>query len=123
MMSVINTISMAVMERIKEIGTLRALGVKRKGIVWLFAIESAMLGVFGSMVGFGLTLLSWWIVRALQPTWTPPIITQRLPLEIYLVPGYLILSLLLLVVLSVAAASLPAHRAAYQRIVDALGHA
>jgi putative ABC transport system permease protein len=50
-MSVINTISMAVMERIREIGTLRALGVKRRGIVHLFTIESALLGLCGSLLG------------------------------------------------------------------------
>jgi putative ABC transport system permease protein len=123
MMSVINTISMAVMERIREIGTLRAVGVKRNGIVHLFAIESAMLGLFGSMVGIGLTLISWIIVRVLEPSWMPPIITQRLPLEIHLVPEYVLLSIPLLVILSVGAASFPARRAAHQSIVDALGHA
>jgi putative ABC transport system permease protein len=122
MMSVINTISMAVMERIREIGTLRALGVKRNGIVHLFALESIMLGVFGSMVGIGLTLISWFTVKVLEPSWMPPIITQRLPLEIHLVPEYMSLSIPLLVILSVGAASFPARRAAHESIVDALAH-
>jgi putative ABC transport system permease protein len=121
-MTIINTISMAVMERIREIGTLRALGVKRNGIVYLFAIESAILGVIGSMVGLSFTLISWLIVKILEPSWMPPIITQRLPLEVHLVPLYMLLSVLLLVILSISAASFPARRAAYQGIVDALGH-
>jgi hypothetical protein len=51
------------------------------------------------------------------------IITQRLPLEIHLVPEYMLLRIPLLVILPVAAASFPARRAAYRNIVDALGHA
>jgi putative ABC transport system permease protein len=123
MMSVINTISMAVMERTREIGTLRALGVKRNGIVHLFAFESAMLGMLGSILGISLTLISWLVVEVLKPSWTPPVIAKRLPLEIHLVPEYALFSVLCLVILSMGAASLPARRAAYQGIVEALGHA
>jgi hypothetical protein len=39
---------MAVVERTKEIGTLRALGLKRPGVVILFGIESALLGIIGN---------------------------------------------------------------------------
>lgn len=122
-MSIVNTMSMAVMERTREIGTLRALGVKRPGIVNMFATESAMLGVLGSMLGIGLTVLSCFVVNVVvQPTWVPPILTRRIPLEVYLVPEYMLYSTLLLVLLSVGAAILPARRAAKQEIIDALGH-
>lgn len=121
-MSVINTISMAVMERIREIGTLRALGVKRRGILFLFAVESTLLGILGSMLGVCLTLISWVTVKILEPNWTPPIIGKSLPLEVYLVPEYMMLSIVFLTILSVSAAIFPARRAAYQNIVDALGH-
>lgn len=121
-MSIINTISMAVMERTKEIGTLRALGVKRLGIVSLFAIESTILGLLGSVLGIALTLLSWLLVHGLQLTWVPPIITSQIPLEIHLVPRYLVVSTGFLVILSIMTAVLPARQAAYQSIVDSLGH-
>jgi putative ABC transport system permease protein len=122
-MSIVNTMSMAVMERTREIGTLRALGVKRPGIVTLFATESAMLGVFGSVLGIGLTFLSCFLVNGVvQPTWVPPIITRRIPLEVYLVPEYMFYSTVFLVLLSMGAAILPARRAAKQEIIDALGH-
>ncbi len=121
-MSVVNTVSMAIMERTREIGTLRALGFKRRGIVGLFATESMLLGVFGSLLGTLLTLLIWFGVVLLEPTWVPPQITRRVPLEIYLVPDYMLYSVLLLIVLSLAAASLPARKAARMQIVGALGH-
>jgi len=121
-MSVINTVSMAIMERTREIGTLRALGFKRRGIVRLFAIESMLLGILGSLLGMALTLLTWSGVAVFKPTWVPPQITRRVPLEVYLVPDYMLYSVLLLIVLSLAAASLPARTAARMQIVGALGH-
>jgi putative ABC transport system permease protein len=122
-MSILNTMSMAVLERTREIGTMRALGVKRPGIVSLFAAESSMLGIIGSLLGVGLTMLCCFLINVIvQPTWIPPIITRRVPLEIYLVPEYIVYSSIFLLLLSVAAAILPARRAAQQEIVDALGH-
>lgn len=121
-MSVVNTIGMSVMERIREIGTLRALGLERKGVVRLFAIESAVLGFLGCVLGSALTLLGWFIVRAMKFTWVPPHITKRVPLEVYLVPDYMILSMVFLIILAVGSAMLPAGKASRQSIVDALGH-
>lgn len=121
-MSVVNTVSMSIMERTREIGTLRALGLKRKGIVKLFAIESALLGSMGSVLGIGLTLVAWFAVSVLQPTWIPPNIPRRVPLEIYLAPGYMTMSFVFLIALSVASALFPAREAARSGIVDALGH-
>lgn len=122
-MSVVNTVSMAIMERTREIGTLRALGLKRRGIVGLFAVESMLLGVFGSALGIILTLLTWSTIGALKPTWVPPQIASRVPLEVYLVPHYMVYSILSLMVLSLLAAALPATKAAKMEIVSALGHA
>lgn len=110
------------MERTREIGTLRALGLKRRGIIGLFAIESMLLGFFGSLLGVMLTLSVWWGIKVMEPTWIPPQITSRIPLEIYLVPYYMLYSTLLLVALSLIAACLPARKAARMEIVSALGH-
>jgi putative ABC transport system permease protein len=121
-LSVVNTIGMAVMERTREIGTLRALGVKRRGIVGLFAVESALLGAFGSLLGAVLTAGAVLGVRLAQPTWIPPNIPKRVPLEIHLVPEYLLLSFACLVLLAVVAGAVPARRASRMPIIDALGH-
>ena len=122
-MSIVNTMSMAVMERTRDIGTLRALGVKRPGIVILFATESAILGIVGSVFGTLLTVVICVSVnKVVHPTWVPPIITRRIPLEVYLVPEYMLYSTFFLILLSMVAAVLPARRAANQEIIDALGH-
>lgn len=121
-MSVVNTIGMSVMERTKEIGTIRALGVKRRGIITLFTIESTLLGLIG--VGFGmiLTLSNWLLVKLTKPTWTPPMITGEEPLEVHLVPEYLLISTAVMILLSIGAALMPARKASHLGIVDALGH-
>ena len=121
-MSVINTIGMAIMERTREIGTLRTLGVKRSGIVLLFTAESGLLGLFGSGLGFFISVVSWLIVRFLEPTWIPPGITRSVPIEVNLIPGYMLLSLVFLVTLSLLSAIMPAWRAAKRGIVEALAH-
>ncbi len=46
-----NTISISVVRRRSEIGILRALGVSRRSIFFLFILEAAMLGVAGSALG------------------------------------------------------------------------
>jgi len=121
-MSVVNTVSMSILERTREIGTLRALGLKRKGIVKLFAIESALLGIMGSLLGMGLTISAWLAMNVLQPTWVPPNIPRSVPLEVYLVPNYMMMSFVFLIVLTLVSALLPARKAALKGIVDALGH-
>jgi len=122
-MSIVNTISMAIMERTREIGTLRALGVKRKGIVGLFALESLMLGAFGAALGVVLNLAVLGAVGYFQPTWVPPQVSRQIPLQIYLVPDYWLYSVLLLLCLSLLSALLPARKAARMVIVGALAYA
>lgn len=121
-MSVVNTMSMAVFERTREIGTLRALGLKRRGVILLFAIESSLLGILGTVGGILLTFLGWWGVKFFKPTWVPPGFTTRVPLMIDLAPELMIYSFLFLTILCLIASLLPARRAARQNVVEALGH-
>ncbi|MEZ5583226.1 MAG: FtsX-like permease family protein [Candidatus Competibacteraceae bacterium] len=121
-MSVVNTVSMAVLERSREIGTLRAIGAKRYRIVSLFGLEGALLGLFGSLLGVMFFALVLGIIGFWQPTWIPPQIARSIPLEVYVVPNYLLASGLLLILLSFAAGIFPARRIALRNIVEALGH-
>jgi len=54
---IINTMLMAVMERIPEIGTLKAMGFNNQGIVKMFVYEGGIIGIFGSLLGCLIGLL------------------------------------------------------------------
>jgi len=122
-MSIVNTINMAVMERTREIGTLRALGANRSSIGQLFSIEGALLGLTGILAGLILTFSAWAAVLILEPSWIPPQFTSRIPIEIYLLPVNLLLSGLIFLMLALVAAIPPSLRISRRDIVEALGHA
>ncbi len=54
---VYNTVSISVVQRRREIGTLRALGATRRRIRALFAIEAGVFGLVGSLLGLPLGIL------------------------------------------------------------------
>jgi len=54
---IINTMLMAVMERIPEIGTLKAMGFNNSRIVRMFIYEGGIIGTFGSLLGCLIGLL------------------------------------------------------------------
>lgn len=49
-----NSMAMSVRERVREVGTLKALGFQRGTIVWLFVGESLLLAGLGASLGVGL---------------------------------------------------------------------
>lgn len=59
---VVNTMVMAILERTREIGVMRAVGAKRSTVRMLFTLEASMLGfwggVFGVAAGYGLTRIA-----------------------------------------------------------------
>jgi putative ABC transport system permease protein len=46
-----NTVLMAAHERVREIGTLRAMGLDRRGVVGLFVLEGLVMGSVGGLLG------------------------------------------------------------------------
>ena len=121
-MSVANTMSMAVLERTREIGTLRSLGLKRNGVILLFSLESSLLGLFGTAGGLVLTFVGIQITQLAELTWMPPGFSLRVPIVVQFEPLSAFFGFIFLIVLCMAASVFPARRAARQNIVDALGH-
>ena len=48
---IMNTMWIAIRERTREIGTLRAIGMHRREVLWMFLLESFMLGLLATIVG------------------------------------------------------------------------
>ena len=56
-LGIANTLYTSVVEKTKEIGILKALGMKNKDVVSLFIIESALFGLLGGGIGMALAFL------------------------------------------------------------------
>jgi putative ABC transport system permease protein len=122
--TVVNTMSMSVMERTNEIGTARAMGVRRSGIRRQFLVEGWMLGVIGATAGVILAaVIAHWF-NSLGITYTPPGQATPVPLRL-LTQGVWGLQLSVwfgLLLMATIAALIPASRAARMLVVDALRH-
>lgn len=119
-----NTMSMAVVERTVEIGTLRAIGLRRGGIRRLFMVEGLLLGSIGALLGVGIALGVASLINHSGLTWTPPGYVYAYPLKVrvwgdaQLIVG----SAVGLVLVAIVSAWWPANRASRLAIVDALRH-
>jgi putative ABC transport system permease protein len=123
--TVSNTMSMAVVERTTEIGTLRAIGLRRGDIRAMFVTEGVLLGIFGAALGIAVALALAWAINRIGLTWLPPGRIEPIPLAVRVAGEYAMLGLTASALVLVAALSaiLPAARAARMNIVDALRHA
>lgn len=119
-----NTMGTAVIERTQEIGTLRAMGLRRAGVRRLFICEGLMLGVVGAVLGVVTAAGVAALINASGLTWTPP---GRSPVPLIVRVwgeyGLLFATMNGLVQVAVMSAWLPARRASRMNIVDALRHA
>ncbi|MDD2914194.1 MAG: FtsX-like permease family protein [Gallionella sp.] len=121
-MSVANSMGMTVVERTREIGTLRAIGLKRKGVVRLFTAESMLLTLIGCTVGLLITLGVRWGINLANISYTPPNSASPVPLLVDMDYWRILFTFALMGAVGTLAAYLPARRAANQAIIDALGH-
>jgi putative ABC transport system permease protein len=122
--TVSNATSMSVIERTGEIGTTRAMGVRRQGIRKQFLVEGSLLGAIGATVGVVLAQIVAYAVNHSGLTWTPPNAGAPVPLRLYMNGAYalMVLTWIGLLVVSALAALIPANRAARLPVVDALRH-
>jgi putative ABC transport system permease protein len=121
---IMNTLWIAIRERTREIGTLRAIGMQRGGVMRLFLIEAAMLGVLGALVGIGLGALATYAINAANihvPT-SVQLFLMRDTLHLVVEGGTLAFSLALITFVTAAAALYPSLRAARLKPVDAMAH-
>ena len=60
LIGVANTLSLSVLERRRESATLRAIGLSRRQLRWMLAVEGMLIAGVGALLGAGLGLLYGW---------------------------------------------------------------
>lgn len=122
-LSIANTMMMAIFERTREIGTVMALGTRRRGVIVMFILEGLALGVMGGMLGLALGAILAKIISmygiAMPP---PPGSTRGFTAEILLVPEILTRAFWLSLLTAVLSSLYPAWRASRLDVVEALRH-
>jgi putative ABC transport system permease protein len=118
-LGIVNTLVMAILERRREIGVLKALGAADSDVQQLFFLEAGVMGFFGGIFG---VLFGWLLGRAVTFGTNVYLARQNLnPIELSSVPWWLVVSALIFAILvSLAAGLYPASRAAKLNPVDAL---
>lgn len=113
LMGVANTLALAVHERTREIGLLRALGLTRSQLRAVVRWESVIVALFGTIVGAGLgTFIGWTSVRGLA---------AQEGFGIFALPGLQLLGVVLTgAAVGVVAAVQPARRAARLDVLTAI---
>jgi len=119
--SIANTMTMSVFERMREIGTIRAMGTKRRGVLSLFLMEGLILGALGGALGlaFGIIAAKLISIKGIYIP-PPPTMTEGYTALINIVPKDLIFAFSLAVGTSLVSSIYPAFKAARLKVVDAL---
>jgi putative ABC transport system permease protein len=122
--AVVNTMTMNVMERTNEIGTIRAMGVRRRGVRAQFILEGALIGAIGATAGALLGIAIAALVNSAALSWVPPGNSGAVPFQVDVLKHPLLIAVtwLVLTFVAIAAALIPANGAGRLSVVDALRH-
>jgi putative ABC transport system permease protein len=122
---IMNTMWIAIRERTREIGTLRAIGMQRGRVMSMFLFEASLLGLLGTgagalaglMIGLALNVLA----VPLPAAAAEPMMSEHLSLSIH--ASSLITSMLSISMVCAVAALYPAYRATRLQPVTAMQQA
>jgi putative ABC transport system permease protein len=118
-----NTMLMSVLERVREIGIMKAVGARDRHIQAIFLVEGLLIGVVGSLLG----LVLGWASSFPADSWVRATVSARLAVNlqesIFVFPWWLLLSVpLFACAMTTLAAYYPARRAARVNPIAALRH-
>jgi putative ABC transport system permease protein len=122
LLGVVNAMLMSVLERVREIGTMLAVGMKRRQIVQLFIAEGVVLGLVGGTLGalFGFAWVSWMNAKGLSIPAPGANVPSLLRPDVDV--AFLLRATLQATVGAALASLWPAWRASRLRPVEALAH-
>ncbi|MET9732541.1 FtsX-like permease family protein [Streptomyces sp. NPDC006458] len=113
-LGVVNTLALSVVERTREIGLLRAIGLGRRQLRRMIRLESVVIAVFGALLGLALGLV--WGVSMQQ-------VLALQGMTALAVPWSTIVAVVIgSAVVGVVAALLPAARASRMNVLEAIAH-
>ncbi len=113
-LGIINTLALSVIERTRELGLLRAVGLRRSQTMRMITVESVVISVFGALLGVVVGVgLGAAVVQALKDEGFTDLSLPWMQMAIYLVVSALI---------GVVAAVLPAIRAARLNVLNAIAY-
>jgi putative ABC transport system permease protein len=111
-LGVVNTLALSVIERTREVGLLRAIGLSRRQLRTMIRLESIVIAVFGALLGLGMGLVfGLTLMQALEDEGLTEVVVPWVTLIVFvLVAG----------VVGVLAALFPARRAARLDVLRAI---
>lgn len=120
---VTNAMSMAIIERTREIGTLRAMGTLPKQLLTTLSLEGMVLGGVGALSGAAIALgvsLFLYVVPVEMPP--PPGSSKGYPLNISIEPTLYLATIAAMVALTMLASAWVARKTVNMPVVQALAH-
>ncbi|MDI3280474.1 MAG: FtsX-like permease family protein [Bacillota bacterium] len=120
--SVLEVMTLAFFERMRELGTAMAIGTSRGQIFAQLLSEGLLLGVFGGLLGLGLGWLMGVGLNNAHLTYTPPEMNEPVPFGVQLSLGAAFFHFLTALLSTLTSTLYPAWRAARISIVEALHH-
>lgn len=122
MVGITNTFSMVMFERIGEIGTMRALGVRRGGVRAMFLYEALFLALGGAVAGIALALVAMGVISLFDFGMDSPafIIMKNGHLSFFLPPLRAVGNIVIIAALTLVAVASPAGKAAKLTPAEAL---
>ncbi len=114
MLGIINTLALSVVERTRELGLVRAVGMRRRQVVSMITVESVVIALFGALLGMVVgTVLGAAVARALRDEGVSAISMPWSSLALFAVLG---------VVIGLLAAILPGVRASRVDVLRAIAY-
>jgi len=122
MVGLINTFRMIMIERVKEIGTMRSVGMLKKDVSKLFILEGLILALRGAVFGIAAALAIGLVIRMIPfPEGSNfAILLDGRYISVPIVPSNILLVTVIIVVITLLAVWSPARKAARLQPADAL---
>ena len=114
LIGITNTLSLSVLERTRELGLLRAVGMSRRQLKRMVRTEAAIIAVFGTLIGLVIGIIFSIALTIAISSDTPDLFTYKLPV------GQLAVITIAAALAGIVAAWLPARRAAKLDVLDAI---